>query len=311
MTIRARRRPDEPLEYDDEAVPPTGGGGGYYSDAGGVSGDQQYRDMPRRQLEPAPSGQPAPRQYTAEEATFRRNNPGDEGRMAAALSNVTDEGEEPPPRMFTDVGAGRPDQRDDSALTQLLKQLGDQQQADRQRQQMERAALRDLMMGRMAEASKPVDVKAPGIREQLSAQRLARQRSAERQRSQAAVRLAGEGLGDSGAMDTTLSGIEELRGEGESSDIADVLGKEHQAKRAELMQLYQMAAASGDAEMARNVQQQLAAIDAQIQQQGMSDVNRRFGQDLGFRKSSFMDNLGLQLLQTQLGANAGAAGAFF
>ena len=220
---------------------------------------------------------------------------------------------------MTPIGAayqnylGTPNQApqvDLSPITNLLTKLTTDQQSDRERQQMERAAIRDLLMGRIGEASKPVDVNAPGIKEQLAAQRLSRQRSEERQRSQLAARLAPEGLLDSGAFDTGLAGIQQMRGEGEAEDIADVLGSETQAKRQELMQLYQMAIASGDAEMARNLQQQLAAIDAQMQQQGMRDVNSRFGQDLDFRKSSFLDNLGLQIMLAQMGADERATEFF-
>ena len=185
-----------------------------------------------------------------------------------------------------------------------------QQSSDRDRQASEREQMRSMLLARMGQAGAPVDANAPGIREILSSQRIARQRSAERQRSQAAVRLASEGLSDSGAFDTTLSGIEQQRGEGESSDIANVLYQEHQAKRNELMQLYQMAISMGDAESARTLQQQIASLDAMLQQQQLSDVNSRFGADLGFRQSSFLDNLSLQLLLAEMRANESAAGYF-
>lgn len=323
----ARRRREE--EDGISTKPPGEGGADVQLQAGGdLSNDQ--RGIPIS----GPS-----RQYTAEEQDFLRRNPGDEARMAQALGNQTghrpfdsqttdpqqqaanqraDQTLQPqnaPPPLGNVYGnyLGQPTQApqvDLSPLTQQIQQMQQQQQEERQRQQMERAALRELISGRMAEAAKPVDVNAPGIKEQLASQRLARQRSAERQRSQTATKMASEGLGDSGAMDTALSGIEQQRGEGESADIAQVMGGELQAKRSELMQLLQMATSSGDAEMARNVQMQLAGIDAEMQKQQMADVNSRFGQDLGFRKSSFVDNLGLQIMLAQLGANQNAAGAF-
>lgn len=197
-----------------------------------------------------------------------------------------------------------------SELLAYLTQMRDQQQSDRTRQDSERAAMRALLMERIGKAGAPVDPNDPGIKGQLAAQHLSRQRSAERQQSQAAVRLAGEGLGDSGALDTTLAGIEQHRGEGESADIADVMGQEHQAKRQELMSLLQQAVSMGDAESARNLQQQIAAIDATLQQQGQSDVMSRFGADLGFRKSSFLDDLGYRLAALQMGGNERAAGYF-
>lgn len=181
---------------------------------------------------------------------------------------------------------------DTSAITRLAEQV----RAEQARQQAERAAMRDLLMQRIGEASKPVDVKAPGIRELLSAQRLARQRSAERQQSQVAARLSQEGLLDSGAFDTASAAIEQGRGEGEAADIGAALLPEHQAKRQELLQLYQTAVAMGDTEAARTLQAQLAAIDATLAAQNQQEGQRRFNADLGFRKSSFLDNLNLQLL---------------
>ena len=186
-----------------------------------------------------------------------------------------------------------------SPVTGLLQQMSSRADADRVQQDAQRESMRALLRGRMAEASAPVDANAPGIREQLAAQRLARQRSAERQRSQAAVRLSGENLSDSGAFDTAMTGIEELRGAGESADIAEVMGGELQAKRQELMQLYQMALAQGDAEAARTLQQQLKVLEGTVATQGMSEDRRRFSETQNTNQSNFMNNLGLQLLLAQ------------
>ena len=183
-----------------------------------------------------------------------------------------------------------------SPVTSLVQSLTANASADRERQQAQQQAMRALLMGRIGEASKPVDVNAPGIKETLAAQRLARQRAAERQRSQTAVRLSSEGLLDSGAFDTAISGIEQARGEGEASDIANTLLPEHQAKRQELLQLYQMAIAQGDAEAARALQEQLAAIDSTMAGINAQESRSRFSEDAGFRRSSFLDNLNLQLL---------------
>lgn len=197
-----------------------------------------------------------------------------------------------------------------SELTGLVKTLVEQAAADRARQDQERAAMREIMMGRLKTAQEPVSADSPGIRELISARRLESQRGSERQRQVLAERMAAQNLGDSGAMDAGVERIEQNRSEADSGAVAEILGGELQSKRQEVMQLLQMAAQLGDTEAARTLQAQMSAIDAQIQQQQMADVNSRFGADLGFRKSSFMDDLSYKLLALQLGANQNAGSMF-
>lgn len=296
--------------------------------------DQRYRDEGETyDVRPANSG----RQYSDEEQQFLRNNPGDEARMASALGNstshrphdsqTTDAGDQAEnaaadrgqysPRPAAPTSAyqgylGRPtgQAQQQDATAGLLQQLIAQQQADKQRQDQERAAMREILMGRIKTASEPVSADSPGIKELIAARRLESQRGSERQRQVLAERRTAEGLGDSGAMDAGIERIEQGRSEADSGAVAEIMGGELQSKRTELQQLLAMAVNMGDAESARNLQAQLAAIETQLQQQQMSDVNSRFSQDLGFRKSSFMDDLGYRLMALQLGANANAAGAF-
>lgn len=176
-------------------------------------------------------------------------------------------------------------------------------QTQQTRQDSERAAMRAILMGKIGEASAPVDVNSPGIREILAAQRLAGQRSAERQQSRLAANLATQGLQSSGAADTGTNAIGQQRGENEVMFTGETLNRELGQKRAQLSDLLHMAMASGDAESARTLQAQLQELDRQQQDQ-------HFNADLGFRKSSFVDDLGYRLLALQLGANQNAYNAF-
>lgn len=192
----------------------------------------------------------------------------------------------------------------------LIAELRSQRQADQARQAEERAAMRHILMDRLGQAGAPVSADSPGIKEMIAAQQLAGQRASERQRSQVAARLSADGLADSGASDTTLFGIEQARGEAEQASTADILGKEMQAKRQELLSLLQLAVSSNDAESARAVQMQLAELDANQAQQRITNQNTQFGESLGFQKSSFLDDLGYRLMALQLGANTDAYNAF-
>lgn len=186
-----------------------------------------------------------------------------------------------------------------SQLSELMAYLQQrQQQEDAQRQ-----AMRDILMQQITENSKPVTQDDPQIHSLIANQQLARQRAAERQRSQIAANLAGAHLGSSGAADTGMNAIEQQRGEGESYDIAKTMGGELQQRRTVLQNLLNMAVQSGDNQSAQTLQAQLHAIDSQLN-------DSHFQSDLGFRQSSFLDDLGMRLLAMQLGANQNAANAF-
>lgn len=184
-------------------------------------------------------------------------------------------------------------------LTGLLDYLKTQQTQKDQQQQ----ALRDLILSRATEAGKPVDPNAPGIKERIAAQHLAHQRAMERSQSQNAARLANMDLGSSGEADTSFNALQQQRGEADAQGDSQILGQEMESKRDELTRLLQMAVASGDAESARTLQAQLSAIESQLGQE-------RFGADLGFRQSSFLDDLGYRLAALQLTGNQNAASAF-
>lgn len=179
-------------------------------------------------------------------------------------------------------------------VTSLIQQLTERGAKDQERQQAERAAMRDLLMSRIGQASQPVDVETPGIKQTLAAQRLARQRSAERQRSQSATRLASEGLSDSGAAETAQIGIEQMRGEGEAGDIAATLLPEHQAKRQELQNLLAMAVSQGESEAARSLQAQIQALDATMGVMSLQQRGQQADEEARFRRSAFLDNFNLQ-----------------
>lgn len=179
----------------------------------------------------------------------------------------------------------------DSGMSAFLQYL-ERQQA---RQEAERASMRELLMTQLGEAQKPVGVNDPGIREVLGAQRLSGQRSAERMRTVLAERLAADNLGDSGAFDTGVQGIEQDRAFNETQATGQVLGREMEQRRMYLTQLLQLAVASGDAESARTLQAQLVALNSQMQ-------NSQFNARLGFD----YDALGQQGALAEAGLNQSA-----
>jgi len=170
----------------------------------------------------------------------------------------------------------------------------------------ERAQTRQLLMEQLGAASRPVSATDPGIAPILDAQRLALQRSSERQRSQMAARLANENLLDSGTFDTGMLGIEQARGEAMAGFTGDILNRELNARREQLTQLLAMAVQSGDAESARQIQTQLAAITAQMDDRyryaALAEGARQFDMSDLFRYDQLGANYSLGLAGLNLDA---------
>jgi hypothetical protein len=96
---------------------------------------------------------------------------GDGGGSAAATSQYTGGG-----------GSG------DAALSSFLQYM---QQRDAAAQQQQ-AAMREILMSQLGQATAPVSESSPGVREVLAGQRLGLQRGAERQRKDVAELRAGK-----------------------------------------------------------------------------------------------------------------------
>jgi hypothetical protein len=295
--------PEWPYEDDEDEPPPpapapSGGGGGGGSardpwagvDLGGAS-----------------------REWAED---FERRNTGDYSRVASAWNSKGGGadgdsgggggggGRGNPYASYLGTPQGPSPQQDQ--LTALLATMQEEQRTAKAQRDRERASLMELLTGRMKAAQEPVSTQSPGIKELLAARQLQSQRGSERSRAAFAERMHAQGLGNSGAFDTGVLGIEQDRGESDSMATAEILGGELSAKRQELMQLLQMAASLGDSESTRTLQQQLAMLDAQIQQSSQAEGGRRFDEDLGFRKESFWENLGMQGSQFDALMNARA-----
>jgi hypothetical protein len=159
--------------------------------------------------------------------------------------------------------------------------------------------LRDMLLNQLGIASQPVSASDPGIKQILDAQALTAQRSAERQQSMLAARNSADYLGDSGAQDTGMLGIEQDRGEAVMRGQADVLYQELNNRRTQLTQLLQLAVSSGDAQAAQAIQAQLAGITLQLQ-------NQQYYSGLGERRYEFDNDLGYRLLMAEMLGNQNA-----
>lgn len=179
---------------------------------------------------------------------------------------------------------------------------------DRQRQETERASMREILMSQLGGLQRPVSRDDPGIAGVLAANRNALQRGSERERRESAERRAYDesgGIGSKaflGDVDRSL----QRRGESEAQFEGNVLFQEMNARRSQLQQLLTTALQLGDAESARNIQGQLNAIQTQLQDRqftaGLNQNQSQFQDQLGLGYNTLNANMNLQALMGLLGA---------
>lgn len=140
--------------------------------------------------------------------------------------------------------------------------------------------MRQQLRSRMATDQTPVDENVPQIAQALSAARLEGGRSMDTERKALAERLYAQGGGDVSGNELS-QGIQqsaERNATGMSQLRANLIMTEYQARRSDLNDAMQQALASGDAQMAREVQMSLAQLDATLRREGYGVNMAQFAQ---------------------------------
>lgn len=180
--------------------------------------------------------------------------------------------------------------------TDALSAFLAQQTARDQQGQQNQAQLRQILMGQIGQLQQPVSAESPGIREVLAGQRIGLQRGTERGIGQAAEQRAYEGYGaNSDQLRMDRERLTQGAAESDAQMTGQVLGQEMQQRRQMLTQLLNSAMASGDAESARAIQSQLAAIQSQLGQSNFYDT-------MGFNYANMNQNSNQATLQAILEA---------
>lgn len=161
--------------------------------------------------------------------------------------------------------------------------------------------VRQMILQQLAGASKPVDPNAPDIRQPIDAAERRAEEIRRRRQSADAERLTQRGLGDSGALDTARrQGFEDMS-QTISGVTAQIIGEQMQNKRRELVTLLQTAMASGDADAARQVQMQLAQIDAELRRLGLKQQHEQFQSSQAQQQGQFDSTMDYNWAQFQAG----------
>lgn len=163
------------------------------------------------------------------------------------------------------------------------------------------SAYQDALLKYMGKAQETPSLTDSTLAPQVEVFRAQQQRNQERQRLVAAERAAATGQSESGYLDTMINkGIQE-QGFNTAAFNANLLGGEMGKRREELQAGLQLAAATGDAEAARELQARLAQVSAAMQQQGLN-LQGQLGQgDLALRWGLGMEGLNQRALEIVMG----------
>ncbi len=172
-------------------------------------------------------------------------------------------------------------------------------------------AFQGSLLSMLNQSQQPPSITDPALAAQSETFRASQQRSAERQRSALAERMAAQGFasgGAGGALDAGIQQIGAQRGLNEANFDAELVGNEVSARRNELMQAMQLAASIGNQEAARELQKELSMLDIGLRGRGLDIQENLGGQDIGLRKEAIQQqgslgrgDLALRLLLGQQG----------
>lgn len=129
--------------------------------------------------------------------------------------------------------------------------------------------LRELIKSRLSSASTAVDPNAPNIAAPLTAARDEATRASDKERTDTAERLYAQGGLNTNALNQTIQQSSERNAGSLSTLRGTLIMNAYNQKNQELQSLLQMALASGDAQSARDVQAQIANLNAEIQREGL------------------------------------------
>ncbi len=158
----------------------------------------------------------------------------------------------------------------DAANQAFLAFLQQYQQRDATNQQRQ-DELRAFIMQQLQNAAQPVNETDQNIAAPLSAARDEVARSSVQERNALAERLYGQNQGglNSNALTQGIQQSSERNAGALSSLRASLLSNEYQARRTQMTQLLSQALASGDAQAAQSIQVEIAALDAEVQREGL------------------------------------------
>jgi hypothetical protein len=131
----------------------------------------------------------------------------------------------------------------------------------------------------------PMD--SPVYQNSMRAYSTEQQRATEAERNAIAERMAASGQANSGAMDSRLLGAEQASGEAKASFGGALAERAMMQQRDEIMQALQIGANLMTEQQRIALTEKLGLINANLQQQGITNQNNQFNQNLGWDQAAW------------------------
>lgn len=163
------------------------------------------------------------------------------------------------------------------------------------------SAYQDALLKYLSKSQETPSLTDSTLAPQVEVYRAQAQRGQERQRLAASERAAATGQSESGYLDNLIMKGVQDQAMNTAGFNANLLGGEMNKRRDELQAGLRLAAATGDAESARELQARLAQVSAMMSQQGLN-LQGQLGQgDLALRWGLGMEGLNQRALEIMLG----------
>jgi hypothetical protein len=164
-------------------------------------------------------------------------------------------------------------------------------------------AFGDSIRARIQQLMSPSDpMGSPVYQGAMRAYDQSQQRGTDRTRNAIAERMAASGQANSGAMDSQIGAAEQASGEA-SANFAGNLGiRALEGQRDEIMQALQLGAGLMTDEQRLALTEKLGLINANLQQQGITNQNNQFTSNMGWEQAQYSDLMNRIPWQTIFGA---------
>lgn len=159
----------------------------------------------------------------------------------------------------------------------------------------------DTLIGLLGQDPSNISISDPTLRPQADAFAAAQERARRQRQEASAERFGATGMESSGAMDAEVASGYDDMGRNVGAFNASLVGGELQRRRQEIMQAMALAGNMLNADLARDLQKELAEIDAALRREGLNVQSSLGFGDLSLRDKLGTGGLSVQLLQMLMG----------
>ena len=151
-----------------------------------------------------------------------------------------------------------------------------------------------------AQQGTEINPQDPNIRQQVDPYAAAQERQRRQYETSQAERLSTQGLGSSGAMDLERRRAMETAGQNTGAFESQLIGRELESRRNEISDALKSLGGMVESDQGRQLQRELAAIDAAIKREGIAAGVSTSDKELGLKDKLGMAGINVDLLRAML-----------